>query len=146
MAAISKKGKGWQVQSRRIGHKPICKTCRKKSEAKTFATDIEARLDRGEVITYDDMTVAGLVRAVLDETDDGRLLTAAYRTSLNHIDRLLGLKWISKLLAKDIKDFAQARREGATALGASAGSMEAGGAKANQGAVIAPATLSLDIM
>ncbi len=148
MATISKKGKGWQVQIRRVGQKPICKSFKLKSDAKTFANDIEARLDRGEMISHNDMTVAGLVRALRDETQDGRLLTAAYRTSLNHIDRLLGLKWVSQLSAKDVKDFAQARREGLPELGGSLGSREVGEAKAERNAVtvVAPATLALDIM
>lgn len=148
MATISKKGKKWQVQIRRVGHKPICKTFKKRDEAKTFATHIEAKLDHGEVVTYDDMTVAGLVRAIRDETDGGRLLMAAYRTSLNHIDRLLGLKSVSKLSAKNIKDFAQARRDGAAAMGTYSETSEIDGANASRKAatLVAPATLSLDIM
>lgn len=148
MATISRKGKKWQVQIRRAGHKAICRTFKLKSEAKTFATDIEAKLDQGEVVTYDDMTIAGLVKAIRDETDNGRLLTAAYRTSLNHIDRLLGLKWVSKLSAKDITDFARSRRDGSPELGNYPEVKEIDGATADQEKVIlaAPATLSLDIM
>jgi hypothetical protein len=64
------------------------------------------------------------------------------------IDRLLGLKWVSRLSAKDIKDFAQPRREGLPALGGSPGSLDAGEAHADRNAVtvVAPATLSPDIM
>ncbi len=148
MATNTRKGKKWQVQIRTVGHKPICATFGTKSEARIFANDRETRLDRGETVAYDDMTIAGLVQALKDETDEGRLLTAAYRTSLNHIDRLLGLKSVSGLSAKDLKDFAQARREGASSLGCYPEVAEIDGVKKGRHADLcaAPATLALDLI
>jgi integrase len=117
-------------------------------EAKSLSRPApEARLDRGETLTYDDMTIAGLVQAIRNEIDGGKLFTAADRTSLNHIDRPLGLKWVSKLSALDIKDFAQACRAGAASESFPKGD-EISPSSRNQTAeaAVAPATLSLDIM
>jgi hypothetical protein len=45
------------------------------------------------------MTIAGLVAAYRERTDEGRSLKPSYRTSLNHFDELLGEKFVGALSA-----------------------------------------------
>jgi hypothetical protein len=50
VASISKKGKKWQVRIRRVGHDAIYRTFSKKADAKAFANDAEAKLDRKQTV------------------------------------------------------------------------------------------------
>src|SRR4029077_11317439 len=48
MATLRRRGSRWQVQIRRTGHPPLCRSFTLKRDAEAWARATEARLERGE--------------------------------------------------------------------------------------------------
>jgi len=47
MATFRKRGTSWQVQVRRLGHKPVSQSFKSKADAELWARGLEAQIDRG---------------------------------------------------------------------------------------------------
>jgi integrase len=50
MATIRKRGRRWQVQVRRLGHRPLAKSFASRAEAEAWARKTESSIDRGDAV------------------------------------------------------------------------------------------------
>lgn len=113
VASFTKRGDRWRVQVRRRGHKPACKTFRTKREAQEWARDLEARIDKGTIVSPSKaITVADLIHAYRELRETARPIqdTANEHYMLQHLAEGLGDKRAHGLSAKDLVHYARDRR------------------------------------
>ena len=99
MASIIKRPKGWQVQIRKKGYKPISKRFDRKTDADAWARIIESEIDRGVFVdrtAAERTTLADVLIRYLREVSINKL---GFRPEKSRIEGLLKHQISSRLLA-----------------------------------------------
>ena len=114
MATYQKRGDRWRAIIRKRGHPSTSKSFRNKAQAKRWATDTEARMERMEwsdPSLLRELTLADMIDRYIEEVTVTGAMNPGKQRALDNFNKSLGTTPIAQLASRDLIQYATRRLE-----------------------------------